>query len=116
MFTVIDKERKGFIVEEDFRRWVAHDVENPLQVIREIVRKHGLAPEELLRGMRLSVWSDPLDEQEFCKAVKRLDRTLKSEQVYGLFMSLVEKSGKISIRHLIQNFTGHGYETVDFRN
>ena len=30
-------------------------------------------------------------------------------------MSLVEKSGKISIRHLIQNFTGHPYETVDFR-
>lgn len=31
-------------------------------------------------------------------------------------MSLVEKSGKVSIRHLIQNFTGHPYETVDFRN
>lgn len=30
LFTVIDKDRKGFIVEEDFRSWVAHDVENPL--------------------------------------------------------------------------------------
>ncbi len=116
LFTIIDKNRRGFITLEDFASWVAHDVENPLQLIREIVKKHGMSPEELLRVMRLSAWSDPLDETEFCKAVKRLDRTLKSDQVYGLFISVADKTGKVSIRSLMQNFTGHPYETVDFRN
>ena len=113
---MIDTRRRGYIDYEDFARWVAHDVTNPLQVIREVVRKHGLAPEELLRKMGLSVWSDALDEAQFCAAVKNLDRTLKTEQIYGLFMGMVEASGKVSIRHLLQNFTGHDCETVDFRN
>lgn len=66
--------------------------------------------------MKLRVWSDPLDQASFQKAIRNLDQSISDSQIRSLFIQLRNSSGLVEVPELIRNFTGQAFETVDFRN
>lgn len=63
----------------DLNSWqsrIYEDGDNPLQMIREIVLQHQLTQDDLLFQMKLRVWSDPLDQPAFSRAIRSLDQSI----------------------------------------
>jgi hypothetical protein len=76
LFNVLDANKDEELDIDEWRLKIYEDVNNPLQMLREIVSSHKLTPDDLIFKMHLRYWDAPLDFPSLCTALRRLDPTL----------------------------------------
>lgn len=116
LFSVLDFDNAGEITLDKWKVRVYEDCQNPLQLLREVIKENGLTSDDLLDKMHLRVWDEDLDYTPFQNAMRRLDPTLSEPQIRYLAKVLKGNNGRISVTGLLRNLVGHESETVDFRN
>lgn len=66
--------------------------------------------------MNLRIWDDPLDFNQFSKALRILDSSLTNDQLLAMAKPMKNSQNKVEVPMLIKNLVGKDYETVDFRD
>ncbi len=84
--------------------------------MREVIQGNSLSAEELLHKMQLRIWDDPLNQNDFNRAIRKVDPTLTDVQLHTMANEMKDTSNKVPIQMILQNLVGNEYETSDFRN
>ena len=74
---------------------IYEDGDNPLQMIREIVSRHGLTQDDLLFQMKLKAWDDGLTLPKFKEVIRRLDQSISDSQICALFKTIKDANNLV---------------------
>jgi len=64
------------------------DLQNPMQMLREIVIQGKLTQDDILFRMNLRVWDSPLEYNRFVDCLRKLDPSLSESQLRVLLKQL----------------------------
>ncbi len=84
MFKLFDQNRDGMIDLREWSSFIYEDSENPLALLREVIKSSGIDSDDLLHKMGLRIWDDPIDLPTFNRCLRTLDPTLTDVQLKGL--------------------------------
>ena len=84
VFHHLDSNKNGRITLEEWQNKIFEDSDNPLALLREVIRENQLTSDELLHKMQLRIWDDAMDLPKFHSCMRRLDPTLTDAQLKSL--------------------------------
>lgn len=76
------------------RQWLDHILDekgSSLQVLRQLVQRHGLNKDNILNRLEVKLWDPPLYKEQFATVLRRLDPNLGQSILDNLFEKLVTK-------------------------
>lgn len=76
LFDMLDTKKDGALDVEEWKSRIYEDSLNPLQMLREVIIKNNITPDDVLFKTQLRIWDEPLDFSGLCVSLRRLDPTL----------------------------------------